>query len=196
MTPRRVLALSTAASAVLMGIPAAAGAQNGAARLEGTFALSGRVTVAVHIKGEHRGQHVVRVWSFTPLCPSGACPYVVLTRQRAGGTDTLTLSRVAPGYYRGQSAFAAPLGCGGQPQPSGEMVRFTITVRITATSSSADGLIASHIKARYTNRVRLNSTPCVFPPSHDAAVYRGTLTSTAPTASAQPSVSLRSPAGS
>ncbi len=111
MSAGRALALTIAASALVMTFSAAAAAQNGAARLEGTFALSGRVTVAVHIKAEHRGQHVARVWSFTPLCPTGACADVLLTRQRAGGTDTLTLHSVSPGNYRGQSAFAAPLGC-------------------------------------------------------------------------------------
>ncbi len=196
MSARRALALTVAASALLTAFPALAAAQNGDARLQGTFALNGRVTVAVHVKAEHRGQHVARVWSFTPLCASGACSSVLLTRQRAGGTDTVTLQSVSPGYYRGQSSFAAPLGCHGQLQPSGETAQFTITVRITAASASAGGPIATQIKATYTSRMRINNTSCVLPPSRDAAVYKGTLVSATSSARGRGDLSALSPAGS
>ncbi len=204
---RLSLAGALAASLLAAFIPSAAavtagaGTLSGAARLEGSFALTGRVTVAVHMKAEHRGQLVARTWSFQPLCATGPCANVQLTRQRAAGTDTLTLHRVAPNYYRGGARFLAPLGCGGQLHAAGEAVPFTITVRVTASSGSSAGPIATKIRATYTGRTRLNLTRCVLPPSHDAAVYRGVLQDPTPPAasSAAPpgrELSARSPAGS
>jgi hypothetical protein len=157
--------------------PAAAASQGTDARLQGTFALTGRVTVAVAVPGEHRGQTVSRRWTFTPACSAPVCATVRLRRQRAGGTDKLVLHRRSAGYYSGAGRFYAPLNCGGQIVRQGETVPFTVTVRITATTPSPGGPIASRLRATYTNRKRLNRTNCVLPPSRDAAAYHGQLSS-------------------
>jgi hypothetical protein len=174
---RRTL-FATAAIALLA--PAASAAQPIDEQLQGTFALSGRVTVAAGVHGEHVGQAVSRTWTFTPVCSIGVCARVRLVRQRAGGTDTLKLHRHGTGNYVGSGRFYAPLQCGGRVYQRGEAVPFTVTVRITAATQTTAGPVASAIKATYTNLTRTNLTPCVVLPSHDAAVYSGVLSSQSP----------------
>jgi hypothetical protein len=147
----------------------------GSARLSGTFQLKGRVTQAMNILGEHRGDVVYRQWKFTPLCQAGQCQTVRLVRQRAGGSDTLLLHRTAPARYVGQGRFFAPLRCAGVVYPRGVSVPFTITVRVTAVTTVLDALVASQVHATYVNRRRQNLTACVAVPGHDAAVYDGAL---------------------
>jgi hypothetical protein len=163
------------------------------ARLQGAFAMTGRITTAVHIPGEHRGQIVSRAWTFTPLCSAGACRRVSLTRSRAGGADTLTLTR-RHGQYVGNGRFYAPLNCGGTVNPQGELVPFTITVHVMAKAQTSSGLVATAIRATYSNRARTNLTNCVLLPTHDAARYTGKLSATA--GSRTTVLTPRSPAGS
>jgi hypothetical protein len=94
----------------------------------------------------------------------------------------LTLHRRAPGYYSGKGIFDAPARCGGRTYPRGEAVPFKITVRITATTRAGAAVVASRIKATYRNRSRVNRTPCVKLPAHDAAKYRGRLVTLTPPA--------------
>jgi hypothetical protein len=143
------------------------------ARLVGQFLLTGRVTVARGVRGEHRGQKVVRTWTFTPGCTSGPCGTLGLVRSRASGSDRLVLRRRAPGYYVGNGTFYAPLRCGRRTYPRGSAVPFTITVRITHAVLAGSAVVASAINATYTNRSRRNLTPCVAILGHDAAAYSG-----------------------
>ncbi len=164
--------------AVLVATAAAAGAAVpsplATARLQGQFTVSGRVTVAVNIRGERARQTVVRTWTFAPTCPAGACPEVGLKRTRASGFDLLRLFQTRTGGYSGHGTFYVPLNCGGTTYPKGESVPFTITVHVTAVSATG---VATAIKATYMNRSRRNLTNCVAVPGHDAATYTGTLTS-------------------
>jgi hypothetical protein len=148
------------------------------ARLEGRFAMSGHVTAARHIRGEHVGERVTRTWTFTPLCPTGPCRRIALGRQRAAGADSLVLTRRAAGVYMGRGRFFAPLECGGRRQPRGELVPFTVKVRITQTASAGAGRFVTRIHAAYTNVRRVNRTRCVALPGHDSAVYSGTFVAT------------------
>jgi hypothetical protein len=145
------------------------------ARLGGQFILLGTVTVAKNIKGEHVGDQALRDWLFTPLCPAGACAQIKLARKRAGGTDTLTLDRTAPGKYRGTGLFYVPLKCKGRTYQKGESVPFTIRVQIIGAQIRDDVDTAIEVHATYTNRSRENLTPCVAIPGHDAATYHGHL---------------------
>jgi hypothetical protein len=137
--------------------------------LQGTFQMSGTVTVESHVRGEHAGQAVTRTWTFTPQCPTAPCTSVQLVRQRAAGTDTLILHATASGTYAGTGAFYAPLRCSGHVYPGGQLVPFKITVRVTAST----GTVASAINATYVNRARSNLTPCIGILGHDAARYTG-----------------------
>jgi hypothetical protein len=143
------------------------------ARLQGQFALSGRVTVAKNVRGEHVGQTVSRTWTFTPSCATGVCSTIVLMRSRAAGSDQLVLSLRTPGYYVGSGSFFAPLRCGRQTWRRGSAVPFTITVRVTAAALAGSDVVATRIRATYTNQRRTNRTPCVAVLGHDAAVYSG-----------------------
>jgi hypothetical protein len=147
----------------------------GVARLQGTFQLAGRVTVAVNVRGERRGQVVQRTWTFTSGCPVGPCPAVGLSRGRATGSDVLVLRRRGPGRYAGNTSFYSPLRCAGKVYPRGQKIPFTITVRVAQASYLGAVAIATRINATYQNRTRVNLTPCVAVLGHDAARYHGQL---------------------
>jgi hypothetical protein len=173
---RKAVLLAVAASVGLSGAVAQAqSASPAAARLQGQFRMAGRVTRASNVHGVHVGDKVTRTWTFTPGCPTGACGTVVLVRNRGRGTDRVTLHRKRPGYYTGHSSFYAPLRCGGRVYKRGELVPFTITVRVRAAAVSGGIVVATRISGSYTNRSRTNRTPCVLLPGHDAATYRGQL---------------------
>jgi hypothetical protein len=148
----------------------------GVARLQGTFQLAGRVTVAVNVRGERRGQVVQRTWTFTSGCPVGPCPAVGLSRGRATGSDVLVLRQRGPGRYAGNASFYSPLRCAGKVYPRGQKIPFTITVRVAQASYLGAVAIATRINATYQNRTRVNLTPCVAVLGHDAARYHGQLT--------------------
>lgn len=181
MASHRLLALSLAAVALAAGSAAPAAAQTApvpspdTARLEGSFLLAGRVTAAVHIRGEHAGERIKRLWTFSSLCSSGPCQIVVLVRHRHAGTDTVTLDRRAPGVYSGRGQFAAPLICDGRTYPKGDVVPFTITVNIDTAAVVNDTVVAGRVSATYSNSARINRTPCVAGLGHDAARYHGYL---------------------
>ena len=143
------------------------------ARLEGRFQMTGRITVARHVLGEHAGQVVTRAWTFTPLCAAGPCKTVALTRRREAGIDTVTLHLVSAEHYAGRGSFYAPLRCGPRMIPRGEAVPFKIKVRITHAVLKGGVRVASELSASYVNRKRTNLTRCVAKPGHDAAVYHG-----------------------
>jgi hypothetical protein len=160
--------------------PAPAHAQD--ARLSGTFALAGRITVAQHIRGEHRGQRVARRWTFRSSCPQGPCPLIGLVRQRAGGkADRLTLHHVGEGLYLGSGRFTVALRCHGRVYRRGGLVPFEVSVRVLASEPVGDEDFATAVRARYHDRGRRNRTPCPGGIGHDAAVYGGLLRSPLPT---------------
>ena len=115
----------------------------GAARLVGTFELAGRITTAVRVTGEHKGQNVTRTWSFLPGCSIGACRTIELLRERSGGSDKVKLTRKRPGYYVGSGSFYAPLQCGGKTYRRGEAVPFTVTVTITSALRDPTGALVA-----------------------------------------------------
>jgi hypothetical protein len=100
---------------------------------------------------------------------------VVLVRQRGGGTDSLVLHRTAPARYTGKGTFYAPLRCAGRKYRRGERVPFKVVVRVTAAMTSNGIVVATALRATYANPARVNLTPCVAFPGHDAATYRGQL---------------------
>jgi hypothetical protein len=173
-----LIATATAApGALIVACPEPAGAAVdpliAAARLSGTWGMLGSVTKAVGVPDENRGEIVERAWTFVPLCPIGQCTEVQLQRSRAGGTDTLVLTRRRPGYYTGTGSFYAPARCRGRSFRKGELVPFTITLRITAALSTSGGAAATQATATYRNPRRIGLTRCVTPPSYDAATYAG-----------------------
>jgi hypothetical protein len=178
--PARLAAGVALALAGLAAAPAAGGAGLlASARLEGVFAMSGRVTDAVNAGTEHRGERVHRTWTFSSTCPSGACDTVALKRTRSrtdpARTDQLVLRRHSPGFYRGTATFLAPVRCGGRRYARGEAVPFSITVRVTAAATVGDQVLANSVRAFYRNPRRVGLTRCVTAPAHDAARYTGRL---------------------
>jgi len=178
MTARAALSLGMVVAAVLAAGPGAAAAQPAPiqSRLTGTYQMTGRVTAARYVRGEHVGEAVQRSWAFTPLCATGPCAQVRLVRGRAAGTDSLILNQTSPGHYSGTGRFFAPLKCAGRVYSAGEEVPFTINVTVTVTTTAPDGtVLAQRISATYVNKTRLNLTPCVLVLGHDSARYTGAL---------------------
>jgi hypothetical protein len=172
--------LACGAVLVLAGLAAAPTAGGAgllaSARLQGEFAMSGRVTDAVNAGGEHVGELVKRTWMFSSTCPSGACATVVLKRTRQPGTsDQLVLRRHSPGFYEGAATFVAPMRCAGQRYAKGEAVPFSVTVRVTAARTIGGQVLASGLRAFYRNPKRIGLTKCVTVAAHDAARYTGRL---------------------
>jgi hypothetical protein len=178
----KVLLILLAGAVALLSAGAIAGAapRTSSARLEGEFKMSGKITAALHVPGEHRGKRVVRLWVFTPRCASGVCSKVTLVRTSGHGRDRLVLRRRKPGYYTGSGVFDAPIRCGGKTYKRGSAVPFVITVRITGATVSGGATVATALKATYRSRARANRTPCVKLPQRDAATYRGKLVTLTP----------------
>lgn len=176
---RRTVATAVALGAAILGAtqPADVRAQPIAPvqQLQGSFQMTGTVTAAVNILGEHVGDAVQRTWTFTPLCSVGNCATVQLVRQRATRTDVVILHASGPSTYTGSGRFYAPLRCTGRIYRPGQAVPFTITVRVTATQPSGTATVATGLTARYVNSARLNLTPCIGILGHDAARYTGQL---------------------
>jgi hypothetical protein len=161
-----------------MTVPASASID---ARLQGTFAMSGRITVADHVFGERAGQHVSRIWTFVP-CQVDICKRVTLTRQRSARRilDTIVLRRRGPGYYVGRGRFWVALSCQGVVIPHGGVAFETISMRITQVQLVAGTKYATAIRAHYVNPMRKNLTSCPGGIGHDAAKYTGKLSSALP----------------
>jgi hypothetical protein len=149
--------------------------------------MRARVTKAVNVRGEHRGQLLRRTWAVRPQnCNGAVCGSLLLDRQRSAGRhDTLTLSRIGRGVYAGHGAFDVPLRCRGIVYEKGAHAPYRIALHIRAAKVVQGIPFATAVKATYVNRFRRNTTPCRLGRSHDAARYSGNLNAlpTAPAAS-------------
>jgi hypothetical protein len=145
------------------------------ARLQGAFSASGTVLSAVNVPSERRGQQVMRTWTFTPVCPAGACATVQLVRQRGETShDRVILRRQRPGYYKGTGSFIVPVVCGQRTFRNGERANYTITLTITSAVASGSTASATGFTATYRNPRRVGLTRCYTAPSYDSARYVGT----------------------
>jgi hypothetical protein len=177
---RRLAVVVLAGALAWVGaVPAGGAGLLASARLQGVFAMTGHVTDALNVRGEHVGETVMRAWAFTSTCPAGACSTVALRRARSrtdpSAFDQLTLRRSSAGFYRGTTTFLAPQQCAGTRYAKGAAVPFTITVRVTAAATIAGQVLAGGVRAFYRNPERIGLTRCVTPPAHDAARYTGKL---------------------
>ncbi len=155
-------------------------------RLDGEFKMTGRVTVAHDVPGEHAGERVTRRWEFMAPCPEGQCTIERLIRSRAAGQDKVKLKRKRRvfSHWVGKGSFYAPIRCGSRIYKRGERVRFTIKVRITGVTMVDGAPVATSVKASYASYRRTNRTRCFAVLGHDAAAYTGTLITPAPVQSA------------
>lgn len=167
-----VLALSGSAVALADSSSAPPTADDG--RLQGSFVLYGRVTVAHNVRGEPAGHRLMRRWSFTSSCAAGPCDTVSVRRARSGSAaDRLTLTRRSPGLYSGPGVFYQALSCHHRRYPHGGRVPYVITVRVASTATVQGAPFATAIRATYVNARRENLTRCSGFLGHDAARYAG-----------------------
>jgi hypothetical protein len=167
-----LLALALIAS----GGVAATAAHASGTRLQGSFRMRGTITLAEHVYGEHRGQHVVRIWTFSPHCDTGGCRRITLTRRRARRKiNVLVLRRRGPGLYVGRGHFRVALNCAGHIDRGGGLALERIRVRIVHTLLVNGVRYATALRASYSNPSRRNLTACPGGIGRDAARYRGAL---------------------
>ncbi len=167
-----VLALS--GTAVALADAGGAPPTSADGRLQGSFALDGRVTVAHNVRDERAGHLLKRRWYFTSSCASGPCDTVSVRRARSGsGADRLTLTRRSPGLYSGPGVFYQALSCHHHRYPHGGRVPFVITVRVASTATVQGAPFATTIRSTYVNARRENLTRCSGFLGHDAARYAG-----------------------
>lgn len=186
---RRALLLA-GASALLLAPSAVAGTGGttpggggSAARLQGTWKMSGKITRADNVRGERKGQKVTRSWTFTPNCSSGPCSKVVLRRERSSKQfDKVTLKR-SGSTYNGSGKFYVRLKCNGKTYKRGGIAYYAIKVRVTKSKTVQSQAFASAISASYSNSKRVNKTPCAGSIGRDAGTYGGKYTVAAPKAS-------------
>jgi hypothetical protein len=163
------------AALMLVAVAPARAAGVADARISTTFLMHGRIVTAVRVSGEHRGQSITRRWSFTGVgCAGSVCPRLRLRRQRSAHRfDHMTLSRVGVGSYAGRGRFSSALRCRGRRYPHGLVVPYTIRVQVAQAVPIEGIAFAGRLSAVYTNRRRIDRTPCPIGPSHDAARYTG-----------------------
>jgi hypothetical protein len=179
--PLRTRMLLLTLAGTVLGLSAGASGAAGAtprgvdARVSTGFIMRGRVTAALRVRGENRGERVTRQWTFTGRdCGARSCRLLHLVRHRSdGATDSLTLRRTGPGTYAGSGRFFVGLTCLGHTDPRGESVPYRITVRILAAVTVQSLRFATRLQATYTNPARSDRTACPIGPSHDAATYSG-----------------------
>jgi hypothetical protein len=154
------------------------------ARVQGSFAMQARVTGAVGLRGERRGEHLTRMWRIAPRgCDHDVCDTLRLQRTLAGGrVNRVILSRRHDGSYVGHGAFFVGLRCRGRTYRHGSRAPFTIRLSVTATRTVGGVRFARRVAAGYVNPSRTDATPCSVGPVHDAARYSGRLRSGTPSA--------------
>jgi hypothetical protein len=138
--------------------------------------MRGRITTAVRVRGERRGQRITRIWVFIGhSCGARFCGALTLVRQRGQGSanSTITLRHLSGGSYGGQGSFRSGLRCLGRSYPRGLLVPYRITVRVLQSAEVQGIMFARRISASYVNRRRIDQTKCPLGPSHDAARYIG-----------------------
>lgn len=160
----------------------AAGGPPSDARVQGTFAMTARVTTAVNVRGERPGQTLHRTWVIVPGdCVANVCAKLFLTRTRSEGRiERLTLHRTGPGRYAGSGDFWVALRCRGYVHRLGQHVPFRLTLRVAGITQVQQVMFARRVTATYLNERRSDTTPCPNGPSHDAATYTGTDTTPVP----------------
>lgn len=172
--------------AILAGMLVAPGAAAAAARVDarplGSVEMRGRVVQAEKVRGERVGQVVRRRWTLVPDgCVGSVCQAIHVDRERGDKRhDQLTLTRVAPGRYRGKGVFYAPLRCQGRVYVRGSRVPYRITLTVTQATRVQSIAFARQMTATYLNRGRQDLTPCPLGPSHDAGRYHGRVVSALP----------------
>jgi len=175
MTRKTVIAVAVL---ILFGVVPDALAAAGP-RLQGTFAMTGRITSVGDVYGEHVGQRVLHRWTFTPWCAAGACRAVTLYRRRSerGLLNVVVLRRRARGVYVGHGRFWLALSCAGRVVAHGGLAIEQIVVWITRTQIVGSERFATAVRARYVNPSRVNLTRCPGGLGHDSARYTGRLVS-------------------
>jgi hypothetical protein len=140
------------------------------------------VTRSVGLRGEHRGQHLMRTWRIAPRdCDHDVCDTLRLRRTLAGGRiNRLILHRRPDGTYAGRGAFFVGLRCRGRTYRHGSRAPFEIRLRAAATRTIGGIRFARRVAASYLNPSRSDATPCSMAPVHDAARYSGRLRAGAP----------------
>jgi hypothetical protein len=144
--------------------------------------MRGVITEAVDVRGERRGERVLRNWAIHPAgCVRSLCGQLQVVRNRGRIRDSyVVLHRIGIGRYRGSGVFWVALKCLGHRYRLGSRAPYTITLQVTRQRRVGSVWYATAIRATYANRSRTDGTRCPLGPESDAARYVGRLASRLP----------------
>ena len=153
------------------------------ARVLGAFSMRARITSAVDVLGEHPGLVLSRRWTIAERgCVGDVCRALEVNRERSPSLhDRVLLKRIGHGRYVGSGVFYSALSCRNRYYARGSRAPYRLTLTIVGTRMVDGVRFARRIDATYVNARRSDSTPCPLGPSHDAATYTGSDTSSLPT---------------
>ncbi len=158
----------------------------GPARIEGHFAVAGRVTAAQRVAGAHRGERLRRSWTLSGEdCATSSCPEVRLTA-RLGFSDAtlsrLTLRRAGPGEYRWRHTVTAATLCHRRHLGGVQRATAALTVTVSSRAEVRGVWYATALRATGSG----SSGGCGATTTRFAVTYAGTVRSGVPAAALGP----------
>jgi hypothetical protein len=150
--------IAVALSLLALATTASAAQDQATTRLEGTWKVAMRFTVAEGLRDRVVGQRVLETWRFRPRCARGAC-HVELVR--AGRKVLLRRSR---SRYAGTAAFVGSVTCNGQTYATGTSYVENWIVRVVRSASGPRGRRAIRIAGVGVTAGRSNDSASCDPP--------------------------------
>jgi hypothetical protein len=179
---------ATAAVAVAGASPAPsanAAAATGSARVQGRFAVAGRVTAAKHVSGVHRGERFTRTWTLTSEgCRASSCPRLSLSARLGLGAraiERVKLSRFSPGKYRWRHTASSDTLCRTRHVSGAYHEASALYVTVSRRAEVNGVSYATALTATWS----MSSGGCGATAMHSAATYLATVTSGVPAAALQ-----------
>ena len=133
MSRRRLLIVyPTFTAAVLFSTPlltsSAFASHGGDGRVEGPYAVEGKVKDASGVFRDQEGDRIRRTWFFSPACAAGPCDTTLYRETQNGSYIRSLLSRRESGRYKGDEEVNGECGSGGEFS-----VRTTVRVHVERT---------------------------------------------------------------
>ena len=149
-TPRigkRIGGVAAAGAVAMLALTGAtASAAPNTSRLEGSFAVKGKITKSVRIEGEKKGQTFSRRWSFEPTCAAGVCNKIRMTRTlKDGSTQKLDLKWNGKQYSVTKNV-TQDAKCGSKTRKRGLKSKMVLTVKVTKTTERKGVPVAIQLK--------------------------------------------------
>lgn len=177
---RATLIVSTVLAVALAGLsapdvgtrPSSGRAPSEAARLAGTWTVTGRFVLVENLVDRRVGDLVNERWSLQPRCRAGACDVVL----RRNGRSTLLRRRGST--YRGIEQFMGAFRCDDRTYPRGTVYAAEWVLRVTAVRRSGGRTYATRFSGAGATVGRSTvGPPCPTVTSKEGVTVTGRRTS-------------------